>query len=572
MRAAAAKRADPAWILAAFLCAACSPGEERPSVLLISVDTLRRDHVSAYGYPRRTTPFLDRIAREGALFQRALSTSNWTLPAHMSLLTGLSPSRHGVEDERDRLPGRFRTLAEDFRDEGYRTAGFASHIYLDGSYGFARGFETWEVDADQRASRVSERATAWLEREGAEPFFLFLHYFDPHWDYDPPARYRHRFGSPPREAGRLARLNPYRDPRTTLGPTLLEDVTALYDGEVAYTDAAVGRVLRWLGDEGRLDDVVVAVVSDHGEEFGDHGGFGHGTHLHGEVTRVPFLLRFPGAVAPGRRPSEVVSLLDLPATLLELAGLPSEPQFLREGRALLGGEPARGDRAVVLESTRNGPKRFAVHRGDYAYLGAGSYRLLEFEERDGEIAAVEGERVRLEPALFDVVRDPGERRNLLDRPGHGERVASLRERLRRFARGASGLRLSCARDGSGSVRGELRFQSPLRDEPWVVAEGGPRTGVEALEAGRFRVALRPGTEPATVVFPVAEPAETVHLRLLDGESATREEPAIPVEGGSVRVGPGGRCRLTSRGLDAAGPRMELEPEERARLRALGYAE
>jgi arylsulfatase A-like enzyme len=148
--------------------AGCETDARPFSVLLISVDTLRRDHVSAYGYDRPTTPALDALGREGAVFENASSTSNWTLPAHMSMLTGLFPSSHRVDGPKDRLPPDLRTLAAAFRTAGHATGGFTSHIYLDEKYGFARGFDTYELVSKRRAEQVTAQAIEWLEQHSEE--------------------------------------------------------------------------------------------------------------------------------------------------------------------------------------------------------------------------------------------------------------------------------------------------------------------------------------------------------------------------------------------------------------------
>ena len=205
--------------LASLFVAACGTGETRPSILLISIDTLRRDHVGTYGHPRPTTPVLDALASEGAAFENAVSTSNWTLPAHMSMWTGLSPSAHQVEDDRDGLAPEVLTFVETLRENGYATAGFASHAYLEARYGFSRGFDRYAVGIDQRAETVSRQAVAWLDSE-PEPFFLFLHYFDPHWDYRPPIGFDTRFGARRPGAGRFRTLAPFFDPEHSMPGSL----------------------------------------------------------------------------------------------------------------------------------------------------------------------------------------------------------------------------------------------------------------------------------------------------------------------------------------------------------------
>jgi arylsulfatase len=560
-----------ATLLAGLLAGCGAALEAPPSVLLVSIDTLRRDHVSAYGYERGTTPALDELAREGALFENAMSSSNWTLPAHMSMLTGLPPSLHGVEQERDRVDPGVRMLAESFREAGYATAGFVSHVLLEKKFGFDRGFDVYEVEADQRAERVSQRALDWLEQRGDEPFFLFLHYFDPHWDYDPPDVFWRRFGSPPRQLGRFAQLFRYVRRDEPMPPAVRRHALALYDAEIAYTDQEIARVLAWLRRSGRLDRTAVAVISDHGEEFGEHASFGHGTHLHGEVTAVPLLLRFPPRIAPGTRRSDLAGPVDLAATLLRLSGLAPAPQFLREGVALFpaaGAATSAPDRALVAESSRNGPKRFAIRRGDAKLLGAGSYRPVSFRKREGRVEAFELPAVPIEPALYDLRLDPGEARNLVGEPGAQPEAERLRAELLRYVdRSARGLRLRCA----PGTQGQAVFDAPLVDEPFALAPDAAAAalplGAEPLAAQRFQIAFRPGSAGATLVFPTDGAGAALELELQGGRVSLE----VPAEGASVRAGE--RCEASvPRGLASGGERVELAPGDQETLRALGYVE
>jgi arylsulfatase A-like enzyme len=409
-------------------------GNSGPNVLLVSVDTLRRDHMSIYGYGRETTPQLDALAREGVVFERAVSPSNWTLPAHGSLLTGLTPARHGLTKERGRLGDTVPTLAEAFRAAGYDTAGFASHVYLGERYGFARGFRFYEVEPSQRAEAVTERALSWLQEHGSEPFFLFLHYFDPHWDYAPPPPWRTRFGPARMELGRLSALFRFQRLDTPFPESVRREVLRLYDGEIAYTDDQIGRLLDALRETGQLDRTVVALVSDHGEEFGERGSFGHGTHLHAEVIRIPFIVRYPPRLPAGQRRPERVDLTSLPATLLDLAGLRARPGVPElPGLALFAeGGLERAARGFVLSmSQRRGPLRWAAYRGRHKLASRARWRPLMFEMVDGQRRAVALEPIELPAALFDVLEDPAETRDLARDPQLAGTLQALEQRIQR---------------------------------------------------------------------------------------------------------------------------------------------
>lgn len=564
------------WRAALVACAfgvGCGGGEP-PSILLISIDTLRRDHVSAYGYARPTTPHLDRLAREGARFENAVSVTNWTLPAHMSLLTGLAPWTHGVQEERDGLPEDVPTLAEALQDGGYATAGFASHVYLGARYGFDRGFGTYRVRPRQRAAAVTRQAIDWLEDAGDDRFFLFLHYFDPHWDFDPPPPFDARFAEPgARGAGRMLTLFRYQDPAVPMPDSIRAAAAALYDGEIAYTDHQIGRVLEWLEERGRLNGTIVAVVSDHGEEFGEHDGFGHGTHLHAEVTDVPLLIRYPDRVPAGSLRPEPATLSDLPATLLALAALPGAEPFEREGVALLADGPA--DRPLFLESTRLGPRRVALVRGRHKLVGGVRFQPIVMEHGADGPAPVKLPAVERPPALYDRASDPLEQRNLLDggaAPPDGP-GAALRAELRAFvARTAHGVQLACEA-GAGAVHGTLELEGALRDEAYAL----PGAWLRTQDAGPRRIALtiEPRGAPASLVLPVRPGARRVRLALT-GASGARLEGAWSLAGGALDPVETGSatlpCRL-SRGGDApATGDVLLGPQERARLRALGYVE
>ena len=572
-------------MLMAHTAPGCSgtPERKHPGILLISIDTLRPDHTSAYGYGRPTTPVLDSLAREGALFAHAVSTSNWTLPAHMSLLTGLYPSGHGVEEQHDGLDPSIRTLAEALSESGYATAGFTSHTYLDARYGFARGFEHYETVVDRRAEEVSRRAVDWLASRETEPFFLFLHYFDPHWDYGPPEPHVRRFGAVNPAHGTLDHLFPYFDRERAMPAQTLQDVLALYDAEIAYTDSQIGHVLDRLRDLGRLDSTVVVVVSDHGEEFGEHGSFGHGTHLHGEVTRIPLLVRYPPLVPRGERRTGVASLVDIPATVLSLAGLESGAQWRVSGRALFPGrnEGAGRDRAVILESTRWGPKRFAVRGPRFKLMGGGYYRPLSFVPENGNLRPIGLAPRPFLPQLFDVLADPAETANLLPGSAAHPVASDLRETLDSFIRGTvAGVRLTCAaRDEGPWYTGTVRFTTPLADEAFSTRPG-PTADVATPGPTEFLVRLRPDAEDLSIVFPVRQRSGEMTVQLARGGRPYFDGTfPLPSPGETRRLGgePGSAegCRVTV--PREAGPvsrkaTVTLGAEDLRKLRALGYVE
>src|SRR5215469_2198883 len=278
----------------------------RPNVLLITIDTLRADHVGCYGAKNIETPTLDALARDGIVFDRAISQVPLTWPSHAAILTGTYPFQNGVQDFTGHpLSSQFRTIAEAFKQAGYATGAVISSFVLDRSWGLARGFDYYD-DAfsatafqqrdlalvDRKAQESVDHALRWLEKTAKRPFFLWLHLYDPHSPYDPPEPYR----------------------------TLYKD--RLYDGEIGYADHELGRLIASLKRHGAYDNSVIALVSDHGESLGDHGEREHGFFVYNSTIHVPLIIKAP---APPRFQRDhivrAVEITAMGATLLELAGV-----------------------------------------------------------------------------------------------------------------------------------------------------------------------------------------------------------------------------------------------------------
>jgi arylsulfatase A-like enzyme len=375
-------------------------------VVLVSIDTLRRDHVGAYGYSRPTTPRLDALAREGLLCQDAVSTSSWTLPAHLSLFTSADPGAHGGLDMHHGFNRRLPTLAERLRAAGFATRAVTSHLYVSGTYGLDQGFDHLDFHQDRKANDVADRAIDILDRFGDRPFFLFLHFYDPHWHYDPPDSTRGLFagayaGSMTGRWGDFSK----RD-RGSVSPQDLQHLLDLYDGEVRYTDDELGRVLDHMKARGLDRNTLVVATSDHGEEFLEHGAWEHQRTLYEEVVRIPLILRAPGA-APRREPQQV-SLLDVAPTVLEWAGAEALPGA--QGRSLLAPAPER-EAYGETDHTEDRSRRLFL-RG-----GAGRWKAIVSLARDAESP--------LKEEWYDLASDPQERRSAAVAP----RVAEgIRER------------------------------------------------------------------------------------------------------------------------------------------------
>jgi arylsulfatase A-like enzyme/Tfp pilus assembly protein PilF len=348
------------------------------NLVVITLDTTRADYVGAYGSRDVETPALDRLAREGVLFEQAMTTAPLTLPAHASILTGRFPPEHGVRDN-----GGFflspdqTTLAEMLVPQGFRTGGFVAAYVLDGKWGIGQGFETYFDDFDMSKSRgrslgeiqrpanqVVDKALPWIDSVKDGPFFAWLHFYDPHTPYAPPEPYRTKYKG-----------HPYR-------------------GEVAFTDSQVGRVVEFLETRGLLEHTVVAVLGDHGESLGDHGEDAHGFFIYEAATRVPFIIRAPLGSSRGRRVADPVRVVDLVPTALDLMGLP--PAQGVAGRSVV---PLMTGATVELGLEGYAEAMYPLHHYGWSDLRA---------MRSGRFKVIDAPR----PELYDIETDPGEKTDI----------------------------------------------------------------------------------------------------------------------------------------------------------------
>ena len=423
----ALRRPLPASVsIVALALAACAPEAPRPRgpyrhVVLVSLDTVRADHLGCYGAAGARTPNLDALAARGVLFEAASTAAPTTLASHVSILTGRPPHAHGVARN------------------GFTTAAFLGSFALDRRFGFDQGFAHFDddfslevdgsrFDQDQRrAAEVTDAALAWLDRAEPEHAFLFVHYFDAHAPYDPPAPFapaglepglparieaavraqQARAGAPP--AGQEAVIRAGLSRELVCGadgePQAADrELAALYAGEVAYVDREVGRLLEGLRARGVLDDALVLVLADHGETFHEHGDFwNHGLAVYETTVHVPLIVAGKG-LAAGTRVAQPVSTIDVAPSVLELCGLPAPARA--EGVSLvraLRGAPFERGATVACEATQppsveagerwpNARKAKCVRKGPFKYVVT---PYLGLEE------------------LYDLSADPGERRNLL---------------------------------------------------------------------------------------------------------------------------------------------------------------
>jgi arylsulfatase A-like enzyme/tetratricopeptide (TPR) repeat protein len=383
----------------------------RPSVILITIDTLRADHVGCYGAQSVKTPTLDALAHDGVVFERALSQVPLTWPSHAVILTGTYPFQNGVQDFTGQpLAQQFRTVSQAFQQAGYATGAVVSAFVLDRSWGLARGFdfyddafsaETFEKrDAglvDRRAGESVAHAIAWLKRTSRRPFFLWLHLYDPHSPYDPPEPYRSEYRS------------------------------HLYDGEIAYADHELGNLMAWLKQNRLYDSSLIVALSDHGESLGEHGEDEHGFFVYNATVHVPLIVKPPagsGIAADRRR--EPVETTAVAPTLLRLAGVKDSVDSIY---AQFQSHALSGTRLGTKSGTnKEGSQAANQTASDPAYSET-FYPFSSFGW--SPLHALESERFHFieapKPELYDLESDPGETRNIAAQ--QPATVAVLREKM-----------------------------------------------------------------------------------------------------------------------------------------------
>lgn len=367
--------------LAAGACSTGSPDlAPTRGVILISIDTLRADHVGTYGSGWDTTPFIDRLAGRGAVFENAVVQLPGTLPSHMSIFTGLYPAEHGVYPPEAKLSPAIETLPEAFARHGFRTAGFTEGGYVSGDYGFERGFEVFSDAATGRRDDVERTFASGLSflrnLDSGERFFLFLHTYAVHDPYDPPEPYRSMFwdGDPPqvfRPTG--PNLSAVNRGEQSVTPEQARYFQALYAGGIRYVDHVLERWFAEAGELGLLDDTTVVLTSDHGEEFLDHGMLVHEQIYH-ENLHVPLIVLHP-EVSADTRIERLVESIDIAPSLYEIAGI--RPLGNLSGRSLVpvlaGAESPPAEPRAAFAESHDGTRRAIYQQSD-----AGLFQLLRF--------------------------------------------------------------------------------------------------------------------------------------------------------------------------------------------------
>jgi len=418
---------------------------ESNNLVILSIDTLRPDHLGAYGYPRQTSPNLDRFARRSAVFDQAVTVHVATAPAHGTILTGRYPGSHGIQRNGMHLDPDVPTLAEILAAHGRATGAFVSGWTLQRHTGLARGFEVYDdtLDAPGAGARrigrlTTDAALDWLQSQvtAERDFFLFVHLFEPHWPYDPPAQDALRFLSGQYELTTISKPV-HIDRRISvnrLTPFEQREYVARYDGEIVVADRLLDRLLNRLDDLGVAGNTVVVVLSDHGETlFERPWTMDHGTRPYEEQARVPLILFVPGDRAAGRRVPDQVSLLDIVPTLLDIMHIDA-PSGL-QGRSLL--PLARGEFPTTAPKPAFITARSERKRVPHIREPLTDQRMVRAIRLPGvkliEFPMAGGRRYR---EFFDLSEDPGETANRA--ATSPEPVLALRGELERWQRTSGG--------------------------------------------------------------------------------------------------------------------------------------
>lgn len=579
-------------------------GDQRPlNVVIIAVDTLRPDHLGCYGYRRDTSPAIDKLADQSALFENAVSQSPWTLPSFGSIFTSLYPSQHGAMSAVSKMRESFPTLATILSDRGYATGAIVNASVLKPEYGMNRGFEYYDPTPlrGRLADGTTRDALAWIDENLDRPFLLFAHYFDPHEPYAPPppysTRYRGAYDGPIGEEFVLHDHFPQVqgvdfDDLKRLSGADWDQIRALYDGEIAFTDSQIGLLLEGLSERGLAENTLVIFLADHGEEFYEHGGFGHGHALYDEVIHVPLMVRLPGSVPEGKRIDRQVRMIDVMPTILDFLDI--EIGNHMEGVSLasmLGGagkinasEPETSAGAIFAadvaysEGLLHGPERKCVSRGPWKLIYDLSSRGSTVFDRERDPAEMH-DIANEDPSVINPLAGLMVKALLRTYPTWFVEMASERE--------VFDLRMTADR---GPGVGHVQMAVAL-DEA-----GSPVDAFKGLEVSSHGLEVSAPVPPdrsVTLAFQVAGPPRLpLEFRVkLDGEDAgghtflgdsLENPPAMPfaleLRGTEARSGSSPRPRPSSpyvliwhtlpvfKGKSA----MKLNESTRRELKALGY--
>jgi arylsulfatase A-like enzyme len=418
----------------------------KPNILWIVMDTVRADHLSCYGYYRDTTPNIDEIASEGILFENAISAAPWTPPSHASMFTGMFPSRHGMDAEHMWLDEDFQTVAEVLRLHGYRTFAYSNNPHIDPTRNLSQGFDTLEVTQggklkagsqltdllkateikiiiqnyllmDDGARRTNEVVKKWISDAHQEetPFFVFINYMEAHARYHPPESYAMPYL--PEDVNMAEAMSvgkgllPYITGRVEYDAEDFEILRALYDGEISYLDFKMGQLFDYMEELKILDNTILIIAADHGENFGEHHLVQHAFCVYDTLLHVPLIIRYPASFEAGIRVDEQVQLTDIFPTLLDITGIDWNEKGLLQGRSLVkGGQESESAFAIA---------EYAIWIQEIKKL-AEDYRKFDISKYARRLKTVRTEEFKYiwasdgRDELYNIRQDPGELDNIIE--------------------------------------------------------------------------------------------------------------------------------------------------------------
>jgi len=396
-----------------------------PSILMISIYTLRADHLGCYGYEHNTSPNIDKLAADSVLFERHYSASSWTLPSHLSLLTSTFPSMHQNMHPETRPERDVIMLQSILKGFNYYTFAYTTWFFVSPMFGFDYDFDQFIYSSGSPAPKVAGRTITQLKNFPHGSFFFFLHFIDPHYNYNPPEKFRKKFVKS--YSGKLSNLNAgdwtvfSKYGENDLSSKDLSHIISLYDGEIAYTDDSLGRLFDKLRNLGLYDNMFIILTSDHGEEFLDHGNWMHTQRLFEEITHVPLIIKFPTNKYRGMRIRTPVSQLDVLPTLLDFLNIPSPQQT--SGVSLIPvikGTSESRKKMIISETTdKASSPKFALYDAAYKYI-----QTMPGSKK------VEKSKLTVDDHLFNLIEDPKENKNIVDIDRN--KAEYFRRHLKRF--------------------------------------------------------------------------------------------------------------------------------------------
>ena len=423
---------------------------KQPNVLLLALDAGRVDHVSCYGYEKETTPYIDQLAKEGVLFENAISPAVWTVPSHASMFTGMYLSGHGLRGRQLKLRDDIPTLASFLGAHGYQTAAITANSLISHATGLARGFSDlidanmliqgeslrgWQKRVnslyqrayygqrpsqgswyDSGAWRLNREMKRWLGKwqkaKNERPFFIFANYMEPHLKYCPPRAFREKFLTPAQEK-RWRQVNQnawkYMSGDIPMSDSDWEILIALYNAEMAYVDMRIGEMIEYLRQQGILDNTMVILTSDHGENLGDHGMMDHQYCVYDTLAHVPMIVRYPDAFAQGSRESGLVQSVDIFATIAKLIGQQNDPRIAQiQGQSMLAEDIQQNGRKFAITEYL-APQLHSFKRSSVEADVSFERQLRAIRTQTHKYIWTSDENHE----LYDLATDPGETNNLI---------------------------------------------------------------------------------------------------------------------------------------------------------------